>query len=555
MALGAIHLPACTGSVESNGAGVSGSGSRDGDGTGTGPDDKALKCDLTAPKTVADTPLRRLTRREYDNTIRHLLGIESAVGASLPADDRTGPFPGNPVAAVSDAHVRLFMNGAESLAAQATEPGSLPKIAPCSADATPAQCGANFIREFGRKVYRRPLSEEQEARLTALFTVGEQAGGYAGGVRLTLQAMLQSPYFLYHVEFKLPEPGEPLIALDSHELAARLSYFLWDSMPDEALLSAADRDELASPDVLRAHAERMLQDDRAAAALESFTTNWLNISGIEELTRDSVRFPGFVPGLTQAMKNETVRFVDHVIRRDDGSLKTLLTARYSFLEGPLFAVYGVEQPFFHDPATPVTLPAERAGVLTHASVLAASSHSDHTSPVKRGVFVLDNVLCHEMEFPEGLDVPDLPDPDRTKTTRERFVQHTSSPACAVCHTIIDPIGFSFERYDPIGTYRVTEAGQAIDDTGTIAIGDPSTDGQVGGAVQLMERFAESDAVRTCMVKQWHRFALARMEEPQDACALDALAAGFDASGRNIRELVLSVVTQDTFRFRPRLAAE
>ncbi|HZH04733.1 MAG TPA: DUF1588 domain-containing protein, partial [Myxococcaceae bacterium] len=234
---------------------------------------------------------------------------------------------------------------------------------------------------------------------------------------------------------------------------------------------------------------------------------------------------------------------------DDGRLETLLTAPYSFPGAPLSGIYGLDATAAGAQGAKVALPPERSGVLTHPSVLAATSHSDQTSLVKRGVFLLQNVLCYEITFPVGLEIPSLPDPDPTKTTRERFAEHEASPVCGTCHKVIDPLGFVFERYDPVGALRDTENGKPVDDTGTVEVGDPVADGFTRGAVELTRKLATSPMVRSCMVKQWHRFALGRAEGKADEGTLAALESEFADSGYNLRALVLGLVTQDSFRLK------
>jgi hypothetical protein len=506
-------------------------------------------------------PLRRLTRTQYANTVRDLLApaLRAAAparaaeaAARFPADDRVGPFAANGTAPVADAHARLYLDAAEALAEAATTPEALPGLLPCApARGAEAACAEQFIHAFGRRAFRRPLATEVVAALKALYATGAGRGGFAGGVRLVVQAILAAPDLVYHVEVKPAQPAGRLVPLDGFEVASRLSYFLWDSMPDEALRAAAEAGRLGTPAEVRAQAERMLGDGRARDALARLAIEWMGIDGVENLTRDPRLFPAFGPAVPAALRAETIDFVDHVVRRGDGLLSTLVTATFSLPGDPLLRIYGATKPLGYRAGTPLPLPAaERAGLLTHASVLAATAHADQTSPVKRGMLLLTNLLCHEMTFPEGLDVPALPDPDPKKTTRERFVQHTTAPACAVCHVVIDPLGFAFERYDPIGAYRQREGSKTIDDTGAIAVGDPALDGPVAGAVALAGKLAASSKLRSCVVRQVQRFALARHESAADGCAFVGLQDAFARAGFNVRELLLAATTADTFRLRP-----
>ncbi len=489
-------------------------------------------------QAVSDrTPLRRLTRSQYERSVSYLLALPSFTAGSLPADDRAGPFAANSAAAPSDAHVRIFMNLAEEAASAAVAPEHLPLILSCDPNVDAAACARDFITSFGRRAFRRPLTDAQTQALMELHATQES---FAVGLRLVISAVLQSPQFLYLVE---PAPQAPARLLDGYELAARLAFFLWDRTPDDALLDAAEAGTLASDAGLLAEAERLLADPQASASMERFALAWLNLEQLEFITRPSDIFPSFTPELPVAMQRETAQFFDYVVRQGDGLQSTLFAADFSFPSEPLLPIYGLSQA----EDGPTKLGPERAGVLTHASVLAATSHTDHTSPVKRGVFVLDNILCHEMVLPEGLEIPPLPDPNPLQTTRERFAEHVAAPACASCHRIIDPLGFSFERFDPLGVYRDTEGFQPIDDTGVIAIGDPAVDGEVQGAAELGRRFAHSETVASCMVRQWLRFALHRRDTARDAEAVATLQSDYLASGMNVRELILAIVQSPMFR--------
>jgi len=320
-------------------------------------------------------------------------------------------------------------------------------------------------------------------------------------------------------------------------------------MPDDELFAAAAGGGLATADDLRAQAERMLDDPRAGEAIASFHMQWLKLEKLPALEKSAVAYPSFVPELRDAMAAETARFADHVIREDDGRLATLLTASYSFLDGPLFALYGVTPPADHDPMEPVALdPTQRSGILTHASLLATHAHVDQSSPVHRGVLVRENFLCQQLSPPP----PDVdvvpPDLDPNASTRERFEQHRTDPACAGCHELIDPLGFGFEHYDGIGAYRAEEAGKAIDASGEIVGGD-AADPAFDGVIELGQMLAESEQVRTCVAQQWFVYGFGRTRGDGDDCSFDAMYTAFAESDHDIRELLLAMVATDSFRHR------
>jgi hypothetical protein len=249
------------------------------------------------------------------------------------------------------------------------------------------------------------------------------------------------------------------------------------------------------------------------------------------------------------MLAETTDFADYVIRHGDGRLETLLTAPFSIIEGPLYELYGVAATTSPngDPTTPLD-ESQRAGILTHASVMAAQAHSEQTSPVLRGLFVRQSLLCQPMPPPPA-DVNNTPPPpDPNATTKERFNEHTQDPACAGCHLLIDPVGWGFEQYDAIGRYRTMEGSNPVDARGEIT-GTADADGEFDGAVELAQLLAGSEQVGECVAKQWFRFAFGRSEVEEDTCSIATTHSLFADAGYDIRELLLTIVVSDTFRHR------
>jgi hypothetical protein len=543
--LAALALPGCYTGVSGEPDAAWGGDTGD-DGADDGEDEPEALCD-TASAGVSR--LRRLTRSQYDHTVRDLLGITGGLAAQLAPDEKVGPFFSNVTAPVTDLLAEQYMRVAEEIAEVAiTDLGSLVPCDPAIDDH--AACGEDFVDGFGLRAFRRPLTAEERIALVGLFELGRADEGFAGGIRLVVQAVLQSPQFLYHLELGLPSTtGDDVVALDHYEVASRLSYFLWDSMPDDALFEAAAAGTLDTPEAVRAQAERMLEDPRAADAIASFHRQWLHLDGLAGLEKNTEIYPEFDVTLRDAMAQETTRFADWVIRFDDARLETLLTASYSFVDGPLFSLYGITPPAEHDPTLPVELdPTQRAGILTHAGVLASHAHADQSSPVHRGVLVRENILCTPLAPPppEVDVVPPPLDPDAT--TRERFDQHRSDPACAGCHNLIDPLGFGFEHYDGVGAYRALDAGKPVDASGEV-VGTWDIDGPFDGALELAERLAGSEQVRSCVVQQWFTFGFGRPPVEADSCSFDTLNEVFADSDYDIRELLLAIVATDSFRHR------
>lgn len=470
------------------------------------------------------------------------MGIAADV-EGLDDDEKAGPFDANVTAPVSAVTVEQYRALAENLAEEAVT--MVGEIVPC--DPSAPTCAETFVDDFGRRAYRRPLSAEERANYVAVM---DEAETFDDGMRLVVQTMLQSPNFLYVVELSLPDPGSDNIAvMDGFELASRLSLFLWNSIPDPELLDAAGDGTLDTPDGLREQALRLLQDSRARDAIASFHTQWLGVDELEHTTKDTDMFPEWNLSMSAAMKSEMERFAQAVVLQGDGKLETLLSADFTYIDDPLFDLYGVAKPEGHNIGDPVALdPNERAGLLTQAAFLAAHAHPDQSGPIQRGVEVRTNLLCTPPPPPPpGINaIPPNPDPDAT--TREIFEEHTSNPECAGCHELIDGIGLGFEGYDAVGAYRESQNGLPVDQSGNVLGSD--VDGEFDGAVELAAKLATSDDVRSCVARQWFRYAFGRIEDTGgDACSLEVLDAAFAQSDYDVRELMVALVQTDAFRYR------
>jgi hypothetical protein len=524
------------------GEGDDGDGGDDGGDSG---DPAGLECETDR---TGHSPLRRLTSAQYDNTIGDLLGIETDVTSGFAPDEKIGAFYSNGVAPITDLGVEKYMDAAEGLATEAV--ADLSTIMACDPAADGAsECADTFIDDFGRRAFRRPLTAAEHAQMRSIYDSGA-ADGFANGIRLTLVGFLQSPYFLYHVELGDPATDDGTYrALTGYEVASRLSYFMWGTTPDPELLDAAEAGVLDTATGVRAQAQRLLDDPRSRDGIASFHEQWLGIDKVSDLEKDATLFPGFDDSLKEAMLAEAGDFADHVIREGDGTLTTLLTAPYSVIDAQLATLYGVTLPAGHVPGDVVQLDAsERAGLITQAGLLAVNAHVNQSSPVHRGVLIRQNFLCQTLPPPpEDVDnVP--PDPDPNATTRERMAEHTANPSCAGCHVLIDGIGFGFENYDAIGSFRTMEGALSVDASGEV-IGTEDIDGEFDGAVQLAQKLADSSEVEACVAQQWFNFALGRVQSDNDTCSTDLLLTGFVESGGNVRELMLSLAETDAFRMR------
>ncbi|HMI86405.1 MAG TPA: DUF1592 domain-containing protein [Polyangiaceae bacterium] len=509
--------------------------------------------DSTSCSTIhpGASPLRRLTRTEYDNTVRDLLGDTSQPARSFPTEEIALGFDNSATArGVTDALIEHYMLAAEGLAMRASARADL---LPCDpAVAGEASCADVFIRSFGPNAYRRPLDADEIRELQTSFDDGRRTGTFQSGVRFVIERVLQSPSFLYRVE--LGEAGVPAslpAKLTGWERASRLSYFLWQTMPDRSLFAAAAAGELATKEQVLAEARRMLGDPKARPTLAKFADQWLLLDNIDSVVKDTVQFPEFTRALPALLKEETRRFVADVVWDRGGGLTMLLTAPYTFVTRETAPLYGVAPPPGADFVRVDLDKSQRSGIMTQLAFLNFAAKPNQTSPVRRGLFVRTNLMCDPPSSPPPEINVTVPEPQPGQTGRERFAAHTANAACAGCHRDMDPIGFGFEQYDAIGRFRDVDAQRPIDASGEV-MGSPI--GKFVGAVELARKLSESQEVRQCLGKQWFRFAFGREESPDDDCALAGLYGAVSNDGASIQSLVLAITQTDTFLYRRPYAA-
>jgi len=415
-----------------------------------------------------------------------------------------------------------------------------------------ADCLTRFLDSFTLRAYRRPPTAQELGRLRDLFAVGAESGGFPRGIQLVIEAVLQSPFFLYRLELGA-SAADGAVRLTPHELAARLSYLLTGSMPDRDLTAAADGGQLATPDGIAAQAKRLLGGSRAHTTLTDMHQRWFGIDGLDDVTKDPKKYRGFSSSVLQAMKNEARDFVNEVLWNGDGRLDTLLSSTVTFVNTSLAPLYGVPAPTGEAFVRVNLDPTQRAGLLTDVAVLTAHTFADESAAIHRGKFVRERLLCTTPPDPP----PDImvvpPTPKAGVSTRQRLTEHSVSPACRGCHQLMDPIGFGFEAYDGIGRWRTTDQGKPIDDTGTLG-GTQDIDGPFKGAVELSRKLIASGQVRDCAVSTVLRFAQGP-EAAADTCARDRLRAAFESSRHDMRELVIAVTRTDGFQYRKQLAGE
>lgn len=501
---------------------------------------------------VVQFPLSRLTRAQYQNTVRDLFGAPAVEGLALPpADVSVGGFDDNTGAQTpSAALIEAYQTAASTLAATAlADPAALLKCAPTSRPDEDA-CAAAFFGSFGKRVYRKPMAPADVQSLLDFYAGRRDAGSdFVSAMRLSVQAMLQSPEFLYRVEVGAPVATRPgMVQLLPYEMASRLSYLLWNSMPDDALYAAADSGELASPEGVEKQARRLLADPKSHDAIRAFYSQWLRFDKMKNLSKDQVMFPGFGTATTAAMQSSADKFVEGVFF-EGGTLATLLTDNHAWVNDTLAPLYGVPAPGGAELKLVPLDPTQRSGILTDVGMMAGFAHETADAPVLRGVFVLDRLLCSPPPPPPP-DIPAAPTPSAAepKTTRERFALQHEQGACAGCHRDIDGIGFGFSHYDAAGQWRTTDSGFPVDASGWFASGS-GLEGTFHGAVELGQRLATSPVVQTCVASQWMRYALGVDASGLDDAQVAPVVAAFAASGSKLQELAVAFTKSDAFRLR------
>jgi hypothetical protein len=506
-------------------------------------------CDLGVPE-VAPAPLRRLTTAQYRNTVRDLLG-----------DAEYAPVLDDDAPVITERGVRQLRNAAE-LAVERRASWSR-AVFPCdTSGAADDACMTAFVDAFAPRAFRRPITDEDRAALDATYRSALGAGlSFGDAMEILLEVILQSPELVYLEEHGEPGATGAIRPLTQHELATRLSYFLWDTMPDDALFAAAERGALDDAGV-RAEAERMLDDPRAEAALQGFFWRWLQLDGgrlhhaLEETPKSPELYPEWTPELRAAMRTEIEALVRDTFARG-GSFEELLTTRRAYVNGPLAELYGVpDGPTGATEWAWVDLdPATRSGLLTRAAFLSVFSSATVQSPIRRGVFVLEELFCTELGEPppnasdvsvEGGEVETETGERVVRSVREDVLARTSGGTCAACHGTINPVGFTFEHYDGLGRHRTEEltSGRPIDARG--ALSGTDVDGELRDATELGARIASSGRARTCFADRFFRRAMGRAPGALDTCSVEEVSERFRETG-SMRDLLIAIGASDSFR--------
>jgi hypothetical protein len=550
LAIFALLAAGCTGVISQPGESGSPTGgsvsARTGGGPGTGgPGSTGGSC--AGPADMIGVPLRRLTRTEYNATVRSLFQGVTLPAIDMPQEiDASGFENRAKLQEPTSLLVEQASTGATTIAEAAVK--NMSSVVPCTA--TDATCGAKFVESFGARAFRRPLTDDENKTYTDYFNQQKTAISFAAAAQLTIEAFLQSPAFLYRIEVgDASKAANGRLPLTSYEMASRLSYLLWGTMPDQALFDTAKADRLTAAADIETQARRMVRDDKVQGTMLEFHRQWLELDRLDrEGTKDPMLYPSYTPDLKAAMREESDRFIGDVMGKGEGSLKALLTSSSTFVNADLAKLYGISGPASGWGQVPLKS-GERAGFLTRPNFLASHAHSLSGSPPLRAVFMMRRLMCATLPPPpaDADTSPPKNDPGAdVKTNRQLFEARTVG-ACLACHGTINPLGFGLENYDAIGGYRTTDNGLPVDAHGTISNLDVA--GPFNGGIELSQKLADSAEVRLCMIGQWYEYALGRDRDASDDCKVEALDKSLAAANGNVREMLVALTKTEDFMFR------
>jgi len=503
----------------------------------------------TGPADAA-TParMRLVSQEQYFNSLGYVFGPDISVPAHFAPFRRTDGLlaSGSASAGVTLAQMQEFQRTARSLAEQVVSPANRDYLVPCRPrDAVRADrdCAREFLLPVGRLLFRRPVDEPTaDAVVAKSAAAADQLHDFYGGLAVALEGLLMAPQALFVVDRTEPDPARPGYGrLDAYSLASRLSFFLWNAAPDEELLRAAQKGELATPEGRAKTVDRMLASPRLETGMRAFFDDMLRFDDLAVLAKDPGIYPVFGAETLADAREQTLRtLIDHlIVRRHD--YRDLFTTRETFITPALAVIYGVAAaPGWNAYASPADSP--RAGLLTQVSFLAGHAHPGRSSPTLRGKALRELLLCQTVPRPPpNVDFSLLEDANsRLRTARERLDLHQSNPVCAGCHKITDPIGLAFEQFDGAGQYRATERGAAIDASGVL---DGRKFDDLAGLSATMREHPQLSA---CLVRRVYGWATGGPTQPADKPVLEWLGAEFAADGYRLPDLLRTIALSSAF---------
>lgn len=501
------------------------------------------------PEVAGSAPvLRRLTESQYDHALRDLFGDDLYIPDSPEPDLRLNGLGrvGASSVTISPRGVERYESASYVVAAQALDEAHRGAWMPCEPEAAVDDaCATLAIEKLGRRAWRRPLAEDETALIVSVVAeASDTLGSFYEGMEFGVAALLQSPDFIMRPELGEPDPDAPgKLRYTGFEMANRLSFMLWDSIPDELLLDAAAAGDLDTPEGLAEQVDRLIADPRAHRGLRAWTDDLLDLGSLANLQKDPSVFIYLRDGLFESAREETLSGVEDLVFARDGDLRDLLTTRRTFLDRNLATLYGVAAPD-RDGFGATELPEDgpRAGLLGQASILAQFAHPRSSSATKRGVFIRKTLLCQAMPPPPAGVNTAIPEPSPdAPTLRDRIAVHLETPVCAACHKLMDPIGLALEQFDGIGVHRTTEADTLIDATGDL-------DGaKFDGLIGLAQAVRAHDKFVPCMVNQVTRAATGLELTDADEEAADWLALKFAEEDHRLQSLWRDLALSPMFR--------
>jgi hypothetical protein len=506
------------------------------------------------PVAFAPAPgaYRRLTNAAFRNSLRDLLDGPVDVGDLEPDSWSIGGLPtvGAALVSISQRGVEQYQSAIEAVTTQVfADTARRDRILGCRpANATDATCFRQFVTSFGRRAFRRALTEAQITLYTELITTtAATLGDVYGGVRSGMIGMLVSPHFLYRLERGAAgSSGSGFWQYTSTEMASRLSYFLTNSTPDATLLDVAEQDGLGTADAVREHASRLLETQAGRESVRNFATELFQLPIIGARAKDPALYPEYTPGLQAAMMEEIPAMLAGIVFDRNASALDLFTTRETFANAELAKLYGLPTAGRSTVLTPATLPAEglRAGLLGTAGIMSLYASQKEGSPTQRGKFIREVLLCEIIPAPPPDVDTTLEDPPSGEmlTKREKLEQHLTVDSCRGCHAALDPLGLTLENFDAIGKYRTMDHGKPIDVTGDL------DEVPFSGPVELGQLLAAAPRTAACLVRNIYRYGTGHVEVASEAPVVNDLTARFQASGYNVKQLMLDLVTSDGFRY-------
>jgi hypothetical protein len=500
----------------------------------------AEQCEPDSAMDPGPAPMQRVSNFEFDNMVRDLQANLALPVTLANASADVAPTPGP----VTNQHVPGYLSAAKDFADTVVIP-NFATFAGCATE--DAACGKQFVETFGKRAFRRPLSEAEVTRFTALIDLGTTKKTFATGVGMATQAILNSADFLYKPEIG-EDQGGGISKLTGFEMASRLAFYLWRSLPDDALLDSAESGGLDEVAGVNDAVTRLLGDRaKAGPAVAEFFDDWLALRAIGSDGKDATTYPAWNPEIAAAAQTEARLFANGNFW-DGLKVSDLFLANTSVMNKPLADFYGITGPAGAD-FEPTTLDGvHRFGFLTQAGFLSTQAKNADTSPVKRGKFIQLNILCGTVAPPPAGIEAAFPEVDPNGTARERLAQHREEEVCAGCHKYMDPIGLPFEHYDGIGQWRETDAqGRTLDVSGEV-VGSKDQDGAYDGVRELADKLSKSYDTRTCYAEKWFERSFARGVVETDSCSLKAYFDSLQAEDFKLMGAATELAKLDAFRY-------